>query len=66
MLALRQPGENNTNRVVEHFKKLGAVVVSKVAATDAYVYRLAIAKDVPTFAASIIEFALKLRREIIE
>jgi hypothetical protein len=64
--ALRQPGENNTNGVVEHFKKLGAVVVSKVATTDAVIHKLAIAKDVPTFAASIIEFAPKLIREIIE
>ena len=52
--------------MVKHFKKLGAVVVLKIAATGAFINKLAIAKDVPTFAASIIEFALKLSREIIE
>jgi len=66
VLALRQPRQNNANRVVKHFKKLGAVVVLKIAATGAFINKLAIAKDVPTFAASIIEFALKLSREIIE
>jgi hypothetical protein len=66
VLALKQPRQNNANGVVAHFKKLGAVVVSKVAATVAFIHKLAIAKDVPTFAASIIEFAPKLIREIIE
>lgn len=66
MLALKQPRQNNANGVVGHFKKLGAVVVSKVDATSEYIYNLASAKDVPTFAASIIEFVPKLIRDIIE
>jgi hypothetical protein len=66
VLALKQPRQNNANGVVAHFKKLGAVVVSKVATTDAVIHKLAIAKDDPTFAASIIEFVPKLVRKIIK
>jgi hypothetical protein len=52
--------------VVEHNKKLGVVVVLKVAATGVFINNIDIAKDAPTLAASIIEFAPKLTREIIE
>jgi hypothetical protein len=52
--------------VVGHFKKLGALVVSKVAATVAFIHKLAIAKDDPTFATSIIEFTFKVIGLIIE
>lgn len=66
MLALRQPRGCNANGVVWHFKKLGALVVSKVAATVAFIHKLAIAKDDPTFATSIIEITFKVIGLIIE
>jgi hypothetical protein len=52
--------------VVRPFKKLGARVVLKVAATSAIINNLAIAKDAPTFFASIIELVSKLIREILK
>jgi hypothetical protein len=52
--------------VVEHNKKLGVVVVLKVAATGVFINNIDIAKDAPTLTVSIIEFAPKLTREIIE
>ena len=66
MLAPKQSSESRPIRVVEHNKKLGVVVVLKVAATGVFINNIDIAKDAPTFVASIIEFALKLSREIIE
>lgn len=66
MLAPKQSSESRPIRVVEHNKKLGVVVVLKVAATGVFINNIDIAKDAPTLAASIIEFAPKLTREIIE
>ena len=66
MLALKQLRVSKANGVVRPFKKLGARVVLKVAATSAIINNLAIAKDAPTFVASIIEFASKLIREILK
>ena len=66
MLALKQSRVSKANGVVRPFKKLGARVVLKVAATSAIINNLAIAKDAPTFVASIIEFASKLIREILK
>ena len=66
MLALKQSRVSKANGVVRHFKKLGARVVLKVAATSAIINKLAIAKDAPTFVASIIELASKLIREILK
>ena len=66
MLALKQSRVSKVNGVVGHFKKLGARVVLKVAATSAIISNLAITKDAPTFVASIIEIAPKLISEILK
>ena len=66
MLALKQSRVSKSDGVVRHFKKLGARVVLKVAATSAVISNLAIAKDAPTFVASIIEFVSKLIGEILK
>lgn len=66
MLALKQLRVSKANGVVRLYKKLGARVVLKVAATSAIINNLTIAKDAPTFVASIIEFASKLIREILK
>ena len=66
MLALKQLRVSKANGVVRLFRKLGTRVVLKVAATSAIINNLAIAKDAPTFVASIIEFASKLIREILK
>ena len=50
--------------MVRLFRKLGTRVVLKVAATSAIINNLAIAKDAPTFVASIIEFASKLEKSL--
>jgi hypothetical protein len=57
---------SKANGVVRPFKKLGARVVLEVAATSAIINNLAIAKDAPTFFASIIELVSKLIREILK
>ena len=66
MLALKQLRVSKANGVVRLFRKLGTRVVLKVAATSAIINNLAIAKDAPTFVASIIELASKLIREILK
>ena len=66
MLALKQLRVSKANGVVRLFRKLGTRVVLKVAATSAIINNLAIAKDAPTFFASIIELVSKLIREILK
>jgi len=66
VLALKQLRVSKANGVVRLFRKLGTRVVLKVAATSAIINNLAIAKDAPTFVASIIELASKLIREILK
>ena len=66
MLAPKQSSESRPIRVVEHNKKLGVVVVLKVAATGVFINNIDIAKDAPTFFASIIELVSKLIREILK
>jgi hypothetical protein len=50
--------------VVEHNKKLGVVVVLKVAATGVFINNIDIAKDAPTLAVSNVEYIPKVIRKI--
>ncbi len=64
MLAPKQSSESRPIRVVEHNKKLGVVVVLKVAATGVFINNIDIAKDAPTLAVSNVEYIPKVIRKI--